>query len=104
MQARGQGDLNLGAWGRKFDLSIAELEPPGRRPTTPVYSTSFGTMYCGLSEKLLPDPKLRREHGKAQLIFTSPPFPLSTRKDMVILVDESISVGFRDSLVYFVTA
>jgi len=75
-----QGDLKLGGWGRKFDLSIAELAPPKRRQTMPVYSTSLGSMYCGLSEDLLPRTKLRREHGKAQLVFTSPPFPLNTKK------------------------
>lgn len=37
-------------------------------------------MYCGLSDELLRRPKLRKEHGKAQLIFTSPPFPLNTKK------------------------
>ena len=37
-------------------------------------------MYCGLSERVLRSKRLADLHGTAQLIFTSPPFPLNTKK------------------------
>jgi site-specific DNA-methyltransferase (cytosine-N4-specific) len=37
-------------------------------------------MYCGLSEKVLKSGRLEELHGQAQLVFTSPPFPLNTKK------------------------
>jgi DNA modification methylase len=47
---------------------------------SPVYSTDWGDMYHGKSEVVLRHPSLRSLHGKVQLIFTSPPFPLNRKK------------------------
>jgi site-specific DNA-methyltransferase (cytosine-N4-specific) len=46
----------------------------------PVYTSKFGKMYLGDSSELLLSDSLSSYHGKAQLIFTSPPFPLNTKK------------------------
>lgn len=46
----------------------------------PVYVTKYGRMFCGPSESLLTSSGIKRFRGKVQLVFTSPPFPLSTKK------------------------
>jgi site-specific DNA-methyltransferase (cytosine-N4-specific) len=38
-------------------------------------------MFCGKSNELLARPDLKKYRGKVQLIFTSPPFPLNTKKE-----------------------
>lgn len=70
----------MGDWGKQYAVSIAKQPRPRRRISKPVYRTAFGSMYCGLSEKVLRTNRLKRYHGEAQLIFTSPPFPLNTKK------------------------
>ena len=44
------------------------------------YRTKFGMMVEGKAEDALASSLLRRYRGKAQLIFTSPPFPLNRKK------------------------
>ncbi|MHB8619397.1 MAG: hypothetical protein ACYDAG_07495, partial [Chloroflexota bacterium] len=44
------------------------------------YETSLGIFYEGLAEQVLASSSLRRFKGKVNLIFTSPPFPLNTKK------------------------
>lgn len=44
------------------------------------YQTSLGKMYQGLAEDLLNSSFGKRQHGKVQLILTSPPFPLNRKK------------------------
>lgn len=44
------------------------------------YRERLGTMYCGSAEATLKSPALKRHRGKVQLLFTSPPFPLNTKK------------------------
>lgn len=48
---------------------------------TRVYSTELGTLYLGDSLKALKSKAFRRDVGKAQLVLTSPPFPLKTQKE-----------------------
>lgn len=67
-------------WGEHYEIEIPEEPRPGRRVSKPLYATELGTMYCGLSEKVLKSGPLKDLHGQAQLIFTSPPFPLNTKK------------------------
>lgn len=67
-------------WGGQFEVEIPEEPRPGRRVSIPVYSTELGSMYCGLSEKVLTSQPFKELRGQAQLIFTSPPFPLNTKK------------------------
>jgi DNA modification methylase len=61
---------------------IAASLPPRRKTSSPfsVYETSRGVAYWGDSLSLLQTKKLRRNAHKVQLIFTSPPFPLNTKK------------------------
>lgn len=46
----------------------------------PAYSTSSGTMYLGKIESFLDSQYAKSLHGKVNLIFTSPPFPLNRKK------------------------
>lgn len=49
-------------------------------PESTAYSTDCGMMLRGLSEDVLKHQDLDALKGKVQLIFTSPPFPLNTKK------------------------
>lgn len=49
-------------------------------PLKLAYRTHRGSMWCGTAEEFLSSKKARRYHGKIQLIFTSPPFPLNRKK------------------------
>jgi site-specific DNA-methyltransferase (cytosine-N4-specific) len=49
-------------------------------PKSTAYSTELGMMLRGLSENVLKHQDLDAIRGKVQLIFTSPPFPLNTKK------------------------
>lgn len=64
--------------GRAF--SFAENAPQDRSPASPVYSTKLGSMYCGDSYELLKSARFKKYNGSVQLAFTSPPFPLNTKK------------------------
>ncbi len=39
-----------------------------------------GRFYIGKAEKVLTNPSFRKLRGQIQLIFTSPPFPLNSKK------------------------
>lgn len=67
------------AWGKDFDLRI-KPEPKQRWLSIPLYETKLGAMYCGDSAKVLRLDGFRTLQRKAQLVFTSPPFPLNTKK------------------------
>ncbi|NNG04760.1 MAG: site-specific DNA-methyltransferase [Inquilinus sp.] len=67
-------------WGEHYEIKIPEKSRPGRRVSKPIYATELGAMYCGLAEKVLKSQPLKCLHGQAQLVFTSPPFPLNTKK------------------------
>ena len=45
-----------------------------------VYETDAGQMYCGESPAFLETQAGRDLHGRVQLAFTSPPFPLIEKK------------------------
>jgi site-specific DNA-methyltransferase (cytosine-N4-specific) len=49
-------------------------------PKNTAYTTANGIMLQGMAEDVLNQRSLRRLRGKVQLIFTSPPFPLNTKK------------------------
>lgn len=68
------------AWRNRYMLDIAREPRPGRRVSEPVYATELGAMYCGLSENVLSSRPFKDLRSRAQLIFTSPPFPLNTKK------------------------
>ena len=44
------------------------------------YTTPLGRLYVGKAEAALASPAVRRARGRVQLVFTSPPFPLSREK------------------------
>ncbi len=50
------------------------------RVPTIAYSTELGSMYHGRIEEALKQKKVKALRGKVDLIFTSPPFPLVTKK------------------------
>lgn len=45
-----------------------------------VYKTSLGSFYQGMAEEIISSPRFLELHGKVNLIFTSPPFPLNRKK------------------------
>ena len=51
-----------------------------RRSLKPAYRTRYGAMYQARFEDFLASPAGWTRKGKAQLIFTSPPFPLNRKK------------------------
>lgn len=67
-------------WGQTHEVEITAAPSEGRRASTPIYQTAFGKAYCGDSLKLLKSGPFEAYKGKAQLVFTSPPFPLNTKK------------------------
>jgi len=67
-------------WGKTHDIAIAAALRKGRRASTPIYETDLGSAYCGDSLKVLRSRPLQAHSGKVQLAFTSPPFPLNTKK------------------------
>ncbi|MCG8503664.1 MAG: site-specific DNA-methyltransferase [Sphingomonadales bacterium] len=70
----------MAVWGKHYEIEIPKQPRPRRRTSKPLYATELGAMYCGKSEKVLKSRRLKELHGQAQLIFTSPPFPLNTKK------------------------
>ncbi len=68
------------AWGKTHDVAIAEALRQGRRASTPIYTTDLGSAYCGDSLKVLNSKPFAAHKGKVHLAFTSPPFPLNTKK------------------------
>jgi site-specific DNA-methyltransferase (cytosine-N4-specific) len=50
------------------------------RVPTPAFQSGLGKFYVGDSEALLSGPLARGLSGKVQLLLTSPPFPLNTKK------------------------
>ncbi|RUW41369.1 MAG: site-specific DNA-methyltransferase [Mesorhizobium sp.] len=67
-------------WFETHTASIAASRPEGDDGTAPVYATALGSLYHGKSEEVLRSRSLSIHAGKVQLVMTSPPFPLSTKK------------------------
>lgn len=67
-------------WGKTHHVEITEALREGRRASTPIYETELGSAYCGDSLKVLKSRPFNDHRGKVQLAFTSPPFPLNTKK------------------------
>jgi site-specific DNA-methyltransferase (cytosine-N4-specific) len=61
-------------------ITVQAQAPEKREATRPIYETRLGSMYCGNSLAVLADKSVQKKFGKAQLIFTSPPFPLNAKK------------------------
>jgi DNA modification methylase len=70
----------MGSWGKTHEIEIATALRAGRRASMPIYETNLGAAYCGDSLKLLKSKPFEAHKGKVQMVFTSPPFPLNTKK------------------------
>lgn len=70
----------MSRWGEEYDLEIGPSPATQGIDSVLAYSSKRGTMYFGNSFDLLQANILLRRKQKAQLIFTSPPFPLNTKK------------------------
>lgn len=67
-------------WFETYEANIALDRPLADDGSVPVYSTASGAMYLGQSEDVLRSKPLKKFAGKVQLVMTSPPFPLNTKK------------------------
>src|ERR1700687_4545928 len=54
--------------------------PIMRSGSRPEFRTRLGKIYCCKAEAFLQSSTEKKHAGKIQLIFTSPPFPLNTKK------------------------
>ncbi len=68
-------------WGKTHEIQITETPRKGRRSSTPIYQTDLGSTYFGDSLGVLKTKPLGEHRGNVQLVFTSPPFPLNTKKN-----------------------
>jgi hypothetical protein len=67
-------------------------KPAGRAERARVaYKTPLGRMFQGRAEDIIRDVRFESYHGKVQLIFTSPPFPLQREKKYGNLTGDSYS-------------
>lgn len=91
---RDMGDMRqLNAWQTRASRTLthdigamASIAPEPDRPpkssesSKDGYQTSLGIMLCEKIEDALEEPPLLISKGKVNLLFTSPPFPLTTKK------------------------
>ena len=91
---------------RKNAIKQLELSVSTRiRDHNIAYATDFGKMFIGDAKKLLNCPTIMEYKGEIQLIFTSPPFPLTRKKKYGNLQGQeyvdwlsSFALAFRDYL------
>jgi site-specific DNA-methyltransferase (cytosine-N4-specific) len=67
-------------WFETHTASIAASRPCDANASAPVYETALGALYHGKSEEVLKSSAFSAHVGKVQLVMTSPPFPLNTKK------------------------
>ena len=60
--------------------AATENSPDVHSTNQPQFRTKRGRIYCCNAEDYFHSPKAKKHFGKVQLIFTSPPFPLNTKK------------------------
>lgn len=72
--------LDMTGWGKTHEIEIAAAQRKSRRASLAVYETELGSAYCGDSLKLLKSRAFDARKGQVQMVFTSPPFPLNTKK------------------------
>jgi site-specific DNA-methyltransferase (cytosine-N4-specific) len=63
-----------------YDVLMAPSPKAQRGAPKPIYETDLGSAFFGDSLKVLRSRRFQRHKGKVQLVFTSPPFPLNTKK------------------------
>ena len=59
---------------------VATKKKPIGRRISPLYETKHGRLLVGDSKELLTENRLSSYRGRVQLVFSSPPFPLNTKK------------------------
>ncbi len=70
----------MGYWGEEYE-AIIEAEPSARRwASKAIYETELGAAFCADSLNVLESKRLQKHRGEVQMVFTSPPFPLNTKK------------------------
>lgn len=67
-------------WGNLYDVIIEPVVKVRRGAPKPIYETHLGAAFFGDSLKVLRSRRLQHHAGRVQLVFTSPPFPLNTKK------------------------
>lgn len=79
------------SWGQSLSRTKGVLLPRGvhRGGWKLAYRTELGRAIHGDSSAVLDDPALAENYGTGQLIFTSPPFPLRTKKSYGNLTGEA---------------
>ena len=80
MEDLDERSLGMSDWFETHRASIQTEAPSDYDSSNPVYETSHGAMYFGQSEVVLQADPLNNFSGKFQLVMTSPPFPLNTKK------------------------
>ena len=70
----------MGVGKQGYTIDIERQPSPDRWLSKPIYETKLGTAYCADTRELLASKRLQDQRGKVQLVFTSPPFPLNTKK------------------------
>lgn len=73
-------ECEMSDWFEEYKANIAADWPVANDASAPVYSTRLGEMYQGNSEDILRTHPVKDYVGKVQLVMTSPPFPLNTKK------------------------
>jgi site-specific DNA-methyltransferase (cytosine-N4-specific) len=67
-------------WENIYDVLIEPSGKAQRGAPKPIYETALGAAFFGDSLKVLRSRRFQAHKGKVQLVFTSPPFPLNTKK------------------------
>jgi site-specific DNA-methyltransferase (cytosine-N4-specific) len=67
-------------WGNIYDVIIEKTREAAHSTFNPIYSTDLGAAFCGDSMEVLGSKRFQQHQGETQLVFTSPPFPLNTKK------------------------
>ena len=70
----------MSGWGMEHGVAIAKDRGDLTGSLSPIYQTHLGKAYWGKSEAVLKSAELEAQKGKVQVVFTSPPFPLNTKK------------------------
>jgi hypothetical protein len=78
---------------KAFEIAVGP-PPDSDESPTPIYSTALGSAYYGDSLNVLRSAPFQRRAGRVQLVFTSPPFPLNTKKRYGNLQGEAYAEWF----------
>jgi len=81
LRAKPRGPSNRHAANGRAGKNVTTAKGSKQSSTPkPIYETKLGSAFCGDSLNLLQSNHFQKYVGKIQLVFTSPPFPLNTKK------------------------